>query len=86
MNLTYRTIIEPDGDGFHGYVPALKGCHTWGKDLKTVKKNLREAIICYIESLIAHKDDIPQDIGFEMFETFEIKSTPRRHPILVRYA
>ena len=23
MNYTFRTIIEPDGDMFHGYVPAL---------------------------------------------------------------
>ena len=49
---TYRTIIEPDGKFFHGYVPALQGCHTFGKTLEETKKYLREAISTYLQSLI----------------------------------
>lgn len=41
---TYRVIIKPDGDSFHGYVPALVGCHTYGKTIIETKKNLNEAI------------------------------------------
>lgn len=35
---TYRTIIEPDEDGYHGFVPILKGVHTWGKTIEETKK------------------------------------------------
>lgn len=67
---TFRTIIEPDEDGaFHGYAPALTGCHTWGKTLEETRANLRDAIKAYISSLVDDGEPIPQDIGYETFET-----------------
>ena len=51
MDATYRVIIEKDSKGFHGYVPALRGCHTWGKTIEETKKHLNEAIGLYLESL-----------------------------------
>lgn len=66
---TYRTIIEPDGKAFHGYVPALPGCHTFGKTLEETKKYLREAITLYLESMIEDNKKIPEDKSFESFET-----------------
>lgn len=77
MSFTYRIIIEPDKKGFHGYVPALKGCHTWGKTLIETKQHLNEAIGVYIESLMAHGEAVPEDFSFESFETVEIKSRSR---------
>ncbi len=47
---TYRIIIEKDGKFFHGFVPALLGCHTFGKTVEATRKNLREAIELYVES------------------------------------
>lgn len=61
LNITYRTIIEPDEKGFHGYVPALRGCHTWGKTIQDTQKHLHEAIGLYLESLEAHGEPIPDD-------------------------
>ncbi len=50
---TFRTIIEHDEGGtFHGYAPALQGCHTWGETIEETRKNLREAIELYIQSLV----------------------------------
>lgn len=50
---TFRVIIEPDENNtFHGYVPSLSGCHTWGKTLKETKNNLKEAIKCHIQGLL----------------------------------
>lgn len=73
MNVyTYRIIIEPDGKYYHGYVPSLPGCHTFGKTIDETKKNLREAIEVYIESLIDDKQKIPQDLSFESFETISL--------------
>ncbi|OGK15997.1 hypothetical protein A2690_00905 [Candidatus Roizmanbacteria bacterium RIFCSPHIGHO2_01_FULL_39_12b] len=48
--LTYRTIIKKDDKGYHGFVPALLGCHTYGKNIEEVRKLLREAIGAWIES------------------------------------
>lgn len=58
---TYRTIIEPDEKGYHGFVPLLKGVHTVGKTIEETKKNLEEAIRCHLEGL--RKDNIlpPQE-------------------------
>lgn len=72
MNYTYRIIIEPDGKHFHGYVPALVGCHTFGKTIAETKKNLREAIGLYLESLVAGREAIPRDLSFESFETISL--------------
>jgi predicted RNase H-like HicB family nuclease len=67
---TFRVIFESDEDGYHGYVPSLPGCHTWGKTLKEVKKNIREAIKSYVGSLTKHGEEVPSDTGFETFEVF----------------
>lgn len=58
---TYRTIIELDEKGYHGFVPLLKGVHTVGKTIEETKKNLEEAIRCHLEGL--RKDNIspPQE-------------------------
>ena len=67
---TFRVIIEPDENNtFHGYVPSLPGCHTWGETIEETKKNLKEAITVYVASLIADKEPIPQETGLEFFET-----------------
>ena len=70
MNYTFRTIVEADENGtYHGYVPALSGCHTWGETLEETQKNLKDAIAVYVASLIADGEQIPADRGFESFET-----------------
>jgi len=69
---TYRIIIEPDGKLFHGYVPVLVGCHTFGKTIAETKKNLREAIELYLETLVSEKEAIPDDLSFESFETISL--------------
>jgi len=67
---TFRVIIEPDENNtFHGYVPALTGCHTWGQTIQETKNNLKDAIRTYIASLIADKKPIPKEQGLEFFET-----------------
>lgn len=53
---TYRTIIEPDDKGYHGFVPLLRGVHTVGETIEETKKNLKEAIHCHLEGLF--KDNI----------------------------
>ena len=76
---TYRTIIEPDGKFFHGYVPALRGCHTFGKTIEETKRYLSEAIHGYLLSCVKHGDPIPSDTGLQSIETVSIPfSTGKR--------
>ena len=73
-NHTFRVIIEPDEKGmFHGYVPALLGCHTFGKSIEETRDNLKDAIAVYVASLIADGEKVPQDKSFESFETVSEK-------------
>jgi predicted RNase H-like HicB family nuclease len=69
---TYRVIIEPDeNDTFHAYVPALPGCHTWGETFEQTRQNIRDAIDIYLRSIIADKEQIPEDKGVEIMETIQ---------------
>ena len=72
---TYRIIIEPDENGvFHGYVPALPGCHTWGKTIETTRTNIRDAIDVYLRSLQSDGEVIPEDRGVEIVETVMVST------------
>jgi predicted RNase H-like HicB family nuclease len=67
---TFRVLIEPDENNtFHGWVPALPGCHTWGDSLEETRANVHDAIRVYLGSLIQEDLPIPCDPGLEFIET-----------------
>ncbi|MBI4434958.1 type II toxin-antitoxin system HicB family antitoxin [Candidatus Uhrbacteria bacterium] len=73
QSYTFRTVIAPDENGtFHGYAPALQGCHTWGDSLEATRRNLRDAITAYVASMIEDGEEVPGDIGYETLETVTI--------------
>ena len=46
----FTVIIEKDEDGYYvGSVPSLKGCHTQGKTIDELLKNIKEAIELCLE-------------------------------------
>lgn len=60
----FRVEVEPDQfeDGtpaFHGYCPALSGCHTWGHTREETLTRIQEAISLYIEDLVAAGGSVP---------------------------
>lgn len=60
---SYSVFYEADPKG--GYVvsaPALPGCHTQGDTLEEAEKNIKEAIELYLESLVFHKERIPEEV------------------------
>ena len=78
---TYRIIIEPDeNNAFHGYVPALPGCHTWGQTIQETRKNIRDAIDVYLRSLQRDGEKIPEDRGIEVVETIPAPTYKKRTP------
>ena len=56
----YSVVISKDEEGnWLASVPALPGCHTWGKSRREALSNAREAIEGCIESLVATGDSVP---------------------------
>ena len=46
----FTVVIEKDEDDYYvGYVPSIKGCHTQGKTLDELMKNIKEAIELCLE-------------------------------------
>lgn len=46
----FTVLIERDEDGYYvGSVPALRGCHTQGKTIDELLKNIKEAIELCLE-------------------------------------
>lgn len=71
---TYRTIIQKDGNRYHGYVPALPGCHTDGATIEETQQNLTEAIEAYLETQADMQWNSPDDELIESLQTVKIPS------------
>lgn len=69
---TYRTILIKDGKGYHGYVPALPGCHTYGMTVEETRENLKDAIEGWIAASSDLSWDVPEDTLIETLETVTI--------------
>jgi len=67
----FKVVIEEDRfeDGrmaYHAYVPALKGCRTWGYTMEETLKHIQEAVEVYIEDLLKHGEPIPEEPEVEV--------------------
>lgn len=67
VTLEFRVgvVVEPDGDGFHAFCPALKGLHVSGDTSEEALQNAGDAASVYLESSIKHKDPIPIGVSME---------------------
>jgi len=60
--LLYRVILRPESEGgYTALVPSLPGCITYGEDACEAISMAREAIELYVESLVAHGEEVPTD-------------------------
>lgn len=49
--LQFEAVFEPEEEGgYHVYVPALKGCHSYGKTKEEARAMIAEAIDLWLES------------------------------------
>ena len=68
---TFRAVIEPDGKGYHGFVPMLRGVHTCGRTITETKRNLDEAIRCHVEGMLKDGETVPRsEESFEFVQSF----------------
>ncbi len=50
MRLMVNLIFDPDYKGYVADVPELPGCMSQGKTIERALKNVREAILLYLET------------------------------------
>ncbi len=50
MSLTFK--LEADGSKWHAYCSELEGCHTFGSTKEEALKNLKDAVLLYLEDEI----------------------------------
>jgi antitoxin HicB len=55
----YTVVIEPDDQGFHAYVPALPGCHTFGDSIDEAREHILEAMELHLQSMLEDGESIP---------------------------
>jgi predicted RNase H-like HicB family nuclease len=55
----FTVVIEPDEQGFHAYVPALPGCHTFGDTVEEAQANIYEAMELHVEAMIEDGEPVP---------------------------
>ena len=72
---TYRTIIERDDNGYHGFVPSLPGCHTHGKTIEETQVLLKEAIEGWLKSRHEKGWSMPEDNLIEILQTVELPTS-----------
>jgi len=60
---TFEIVVEKEAEdeGYSAYSPTLPGCFSNGKTIEEAKRNMREAVRQYVESLLAHGQSIPQN-------------------------
>lgn len=75
---SFRTIIQKDGAGFHGFVPSLPGCHTYGDSIEEVRENIKDAVSGWIKATLEQGWEIPKDEGIETIESIEINLSDSR--------
>lgn len=70
MKRNFTVIIEKDEAAgmYVGEVPGLPGCHTHGKTIDELVKNMKEVIELCMESEKARIDDLPKFVGMQQVE------------------
>ena len=55
----FTVVIEPDEHGYHAFVPALPGCHSFGDSVEEAQANILEAIEVHLETLLEDGEPVP---------------------------
>lgn len=69
MRFTVVVTKDPEERGVYNVsVPALPGCHTWGRTRREALKHAKEAMGAYLESLEAHGEPVPKEVDCRLVE------------------
>lgn len=59
----FRIVVEPDGDRWYAYCPALleQGGSTWGYSQQEALKGIQDVVQMVVASLIEHGEALPTE-------------------------
>jgi len=63
MTYNFKIVLEPDGDRWYAYCPALvrQGGATWGQTQREALVNIQEVVQMVVDSLIEHGETLPAE-------------------------
>ena len=74
MRLKFHVCFEREEEGgYHAYVPALPGCHTYGRTIEEAEERIKEAIALYIEGLVEHGLPIPEPLEEPFLKAVDVE-------------
>ena len=67
--MKYTIVLEEGREsGYIAFCPTLRGCVAQGSTKEEALKNLKKAIVDYVECLIEDGLTVPQEVGKEILE------------------
>jgi len=67
-NYRFTAVIEHDEDGFHGFCPDLRGCHTQGDTYEETVANIKDVIKLFVEDMLECGEEIPQSDDLKVLQ------------------
>ena len=63
MTYNFSVIVEPDGNRWHAYCPALvsAGAATWGYTRAEALRNIQDVARMVVDSLVEHGEPLPSE-------------------------
>jgi len=63
----YTIIVKPDDNNtFVAYVPAIKGCHAWGKNEEEARLELNNVFSMIQEEYLEQRKRLPNDVEIKV--------------------
>lgn len=63
----YTIVIRPDDNGtFVAYIPAIPGCHAWGKKPDEAMTELENVLAMIREEYAEQKRQLPEDVELRL--------------------
>jgi predicted RNase H-like HicB family nuclease len=63
MTYSFKVVVEPDGDRWHAYCPALisAGAATWGYTRGEALRNIQDVTRMVVDSLLENGEPLPSE-------------------------
>ncbi len=63
MTYSFKVVVEPDGDRWHAYCPALvsAGAATWGYTRDEALRNIQDVVRLVVDSLLENGEALPSE-------------------------
>ena len=63
MTYTFKLVVEPDGDRWHAYCPALvaAGAATWGYTREEALRNIQDVVRLVVDIMVEDGEPLPTE-------------------------